>query len=161
MKTYLVKNKHQFIGPLVILALVLFVYAVYAPGRYGMFLLDDYANLGPLAQVQNLNNVDGLLRYLFSDAGGTPADRWLSKLSFLINDATWPSHPFGFKHTNILIHIINGLLIISLVLRLMRITGHEERISQIVALFTGSLWLLHPLNVSTTLYVVQRMAERY
>ncbi len=159
LKIHAASNKQNLIGPLVVLLLVFLVYAIYAPGKQGTFLLDDYANLSNLVQVQSFSNTDGLLRYLFSDTMGIPAERWLSKLSFLINDTTWPSHPLGFKHTNILIHIINGLLIVWLVLRLMRMTEHEERISQIVALFTGSLWLLHPLNVSTTLYVVQRMTE--
>ena len=159
LKIHLASNKQNLIGPLAVLVLVFIVYAIYAPGKQGTFLLDDYANLSNLVQVQSISNTDGLLRYLFSDTMGIPAERWLSKLSFLINDTTWPSHPLGFKHTNILIHIINGLLIIWLVLRLMRITAHEEKISQIVALFTGSLWLLHPFNVSTTLYVVQRMTE--
>ena len=159
MKAHFPSDLYKLTGPIAILVLVFIVYAIYAPGRHGTFLLDDYANLLNLVQVQSFTNIDGLLRYLFSDNIGVPADRWISKLTFLINDTTWPSHPFSFKHTNILIHIINGLLIIWLVLRLMRLTKHEELTSQMVAILTGAIWLLHPFNVSTTLYVVQRMTE--
>ena len=144
------------VGPVVPILLVFLVFAVYAQGRYGGFILDDYANIGTIGRAAQ--GIDGIIRYVFDDAYGSPG-RWLSKLSFLIDSPSWPSDAFRFKQNNILLHILNGLLVIWAFLCLMRLLGHSEHMSQAVALILGTLWLLHPLNVSTALYVVQRMTE--
>lgn len=144
------------IGPVLIVVVVFVVFTIYAPGRYGGFLLDDYANIGPMSQVDQ--GIEGFIRYIFSGAYGSP-DRWLSKLSFFIDSPSWPSDAYRFKQNNILFHILNGLLVIWVFLCLMRSLGHTERSSQAVALILGTLWLLHPLNTSTALYIVQRMTE--
>lgn len=136
--------------------LILVTYAVYKPGLQSPFLLDDNATLGGITQVGDLGNTEGILRYLFSNGTGY-LTRPFSKLSFLVDATTWPVGPKSFKRTNILLHILNGLLVISLILRLARHLGWRNEICVAVALITGALWLLHPLNVSTTLYVVQRM----
>ncbi|MFC1680185.1 hypothetical protein ACFL1S_00100 [Pseudomonadota bacterium] len=146
----------NILGPILVVFLVFVVFSIYAPGRYGGFLLDDYVNIGPMSQVEQ--GFDGLVRYIFSGAYGSP-DRWLSKLSFLLDSPSWPSDAYRFKQNNILLHILNGLLVIWVFLCLMRNMGHTERVSQFVALTLGALWLLHPLNTSTALYVVQRMTE--
>jgi len=146
----------NILGPILVFVLVFAAFSIYAPGRYGGFLLDDYVNIGPMSQVEQ--GFDGFVRYIFSGAYGSP-DRWISKLSFLIDSPSWPSDAFRFKQNNILLHILNGVLVIWVFLSLMRLMGHSERMSQAVALILGALWLLHPLNVSTALYVVQRMTE--
>ena len=152
----MVVRLENILGSILILVLVLVAFGIYAPGRYGDFLLDDYANISSLGQVEQ--GLDGLVRYLFSDIYGG-SNRWLSKLSFLVDTTVWPAEAFRFKQNNILLHILNGLLIIWAFLRLMRMLGHSERSSQITALVLGAIWLLHPLNVSTALYIVQRMTE--
>ena len=138
----------NILGPILIVILVSVVFGIYAPGRYGDFLLDDYVNISPLSQVEQ--GLDGMVRYLFSDVYGG-SNRWLSKLSFLIDTTAWPAEPSRFKQNNILFHILNGLLVIWVFLRLMRMTGHSERTGQIVSLALGAIWLLHPLNTSTAL----------
>ncbi|NOZ54607.1 MAG: hypothetical protein GXP08_15980 [Gammaproteobacteria bacterium] len=79
--------------------------------------------------------------------------------SFLINDQYWPGNPWFYKYTNLLIHIIIGLVLFILVSRTLKISQYSEKNSQTVALFVSAIWLVHPLNISTTLYVIQRMTQ--
>ncbi|WP_372987685.1 tetratricopeptide repeat protein [Marinobacter sp.] len=79
--------------------------------------------------------------------------------SFLLNDAAWPSVPWSFKKTNLLLHLLVGLLVYLVAYHVARHElNYSERRAFYISLFSASLWLLHPMNVSTVLYVVQRMA---
>ena len=81
-------------------------------------------------------------------------------LSFLLDDNTWPSHAPWFKKTNLLIHVLCGLLLCWATLLLMRnLETVNEGQAQWIAVLACALWMLHPYMVSTTLYVVQRMAQ--
>ncbi len=131
---------------------------LYWPGLGSDFLLDDHPNLAPLAGVGTPPSIHGILDFV-SSVHSKPFGRPLALLSFLLNDTTWPSHPHSFKYTNLLIHLINGLLLAWLVLKLMRAMGREESISVAVAVGTAAFWLLHPFNVSTVLYAIQRMTQ--
>jgi Tfp pilus assembly protein PilF len=79
-------------------------------------------------------------------------------LSFLANARNWPADPYPFKCTNLLIHLANGLLLTLLLQRLGRMTLGASNIDRagLAAVLAAAFWLLQPLLVSTTLYVVQR-----
>ena len=132
---------------------------VYWPGVHGPFLLDDFANLDQLGKLGGVRNWDTFYLYVFSNNSGV-GGRSLSMLSFLLNDNNWPSDPYSFKYTNLLLHLLNGVLLTWLIDRLLlaRDPQRNDALAARVALLTAALWLLHPFNVSTTLYVVQRMA---
>ena len=62
----------------------------------------------------------------------------------------------GGKKVNIVLHLLNGALVIWLfwwLFRYIDVPGYR-----ILAVLLGGGWILHPLLVSTVLYVVQRMA---
>ncbi|HEV2539614.1 MAG TPA: tetratricopeptide repeat protein [Frateuria sp.] len=136
--------------------------AAYAPGLHGSFLFDDFANLPTLGATGPVDNAASFWRYITSGTAD-PTGRPLALLSFLIDAQDWPADPFFFKRTNLVLHLLNGLLLFLLLLRLGRaLTVNRPpsvctRADVAAALGTG-LWLLHPLFVSTTLYVVQREA---
>ncbi len=137
--------------------LLLSAYLVYARGLSGGFLFDDYATLPKLSEYGQLTRPRVLAFYVLGsghDFGGRP----LAHLSFLIDDYAWPSEPGPFKRTNILLHLLAGSLVLWLGLLIGRARGLGERTAAWGALLGAALWLLHPLWVSTTLYVVQRMA---
>jgi protein O-mannosyl-transferase len=149
----------RHILPSCVFILVLFLtFFVYLPGLSGPFLFDDYVILPSLEQYGKLDNWSSLKLYLFSGNSG-PLGRPLSLLSFLIDGTTF-SHPERFKFTNLIIHLLNGCLLFILVLKLENIRTYGNNPVRImwVALLLSSFWLLHPFNISTTLYVVQRMA---
>jgi len=86
-----------------------------------------------------------------------PAGRPISMATFLLDREAWPDDPARFKRTNVLLHLLCGLLLGWLALQCARaLKLGAERASWLATLASG-LWLLHPLWVSTTLYVVQRM----
>lgn len=160
MKSLLIFNNNFFIFKgLIFLLIILLTLVVYWPGLRGPFLLDDFANLDALGKFGGVRNWETFKLYLLGNTSG-PSGRFLSLLSFLINDNNWPSDPFSFKYTNLLLHLLTGVLLAWLIYRLMLSLAAERREQRaaLVALLTAALWLLHPFQVSTTLYIVQRMA---
>lgn len=89
-------------------------------------------------------------------------------MSFAVNYATTGDFIGAYKITNLAIHIINGLLVFAF-LRLLLVAYSrlaEQQIKIRSAIFTpmvaalaASIWLLHPLNLTSVLYVVQRMTS--
>lgn len=132
---------------------------VYWPGLSGGFLFDDYPNLDGMANYGGVVGWESFRAFVFSGWSG-PTGRPISLASFLLDDNTWPSHAPWFKQTNLLIHILCGLLLCWSCLLLVRnLKTVSENQSQYIAVLACALWLLHPYMVSTTLYVVQRMAQ--
>jgi protein O-mannosyl-transferase len=58
-----------------------------------------------------------------------------------------------------MVHLINGALVFWLSLLLCRATRRTSRETACIALSTTALWMLAPLQVSTVLYVIQRMTS--
>jgi len=131
---------------------------VYMPGLHGGFLFDDYPNLEELGSYGGVVNWETLRAFVFNGSSG-PTGRPVSLLSFLLNDNTWPSQAAYFKPTNLLIHIACGLSLFWATLLLLRFYAIDERKALWMALLSTALWVLHPYFVSTTLYIVQRMAQ--
>jgi hypothetical protein len=148
-------------------ALAIAVLAVYWPGLAGGFAFDDYqvivANrtLAPASW-----SLAALLDALTSAAHTGPLGRPLAMFSFALNRALSGADAFGFKFVNLCIHALNALLVYA-VLKLLipHLRGglpnsqrvDTDRVAHRLALFTAACWALHPLNVTSVLYVVQRM----
>jgi len=130
---------------------------VYAPGLQGSFVFDDFANLPALGSQGPIVDGSSLLRYLTSGKAD-PTGRTLSMASFLIEARDWPADPFPFKRDNLLLHLLNGALLALLLLRLGIAMGVAPLQARFAAGFGAAAWMLHPLFVSTVLYVVQREA---
>ncbi|MBF0428827.1 MAG: hypothetical protein HQL94_07890 [Magnetococcales bacterium] len=114
-------------------------------------------NLGGLQQIQiqpSLNNV----LYFVGNSEASLLSRPISMLSFALQYDAWPE-PKEFKFVNLNIHLLNGCLIFWVFLRLGRLILSDERKIQSLALSTAAIWMIHPLNLSTTLYVIQRMTQ--
>lgn len=145
-------------------AIFLFQFAViaglvYLPGISGGFLFDDYPNLDAMGHLSGVTNWETFHAFVFSGWSG-PTGRPISLASFLLDDNTWPSHAPWFKQTNLYIHLLCGLLLCWATLLLARnLKSVTEQQAQWIAVLACALWMLHPYMVSTTLYVVQRMAQ--
>ena len=144
--------------PLSLLALLLLAgWWAYQPGLSGAFLFDDFKNLGQLGDYGRVRDWPSLLLYVTA-GDADPTGRPLAMLSFLLDADDWPADPEPFKYTNILLHLLNGLLLAWLLLWLGRRLRLAPGRAAAAALLAAVLWTLHPLWVSTTLYVVQREA---
>ena len=142
-----------------LILLMLVVSLIYGPGLAGGFLFDDYPNLEVMGHYGGVSSWEAFRAFVFSGWSG-PSGRPIALASFLVDDNTWPSHASSFKKTNLLIHLLCGLLLCWATLQLLRnLKSLDERQAQWVAVLTCAFWLLHPYMVSTTLYVVQRMAQ--
>ncbi len=130
---------------------------VNAPGVQGGFLLDDAANLTRLTQFGPVQDWDSLLLALSSGSAG-PTGRPVALLSFLLNSTATPESAIAYKITNVALHAVNALVLFWLLILLSRAFHPEPQRVIGVALFGAAFWAMHPLWVSTTLYVVQRMA---
>lgn len=138
-----------------ILVLTVFVYWA---GLQGNFLFDDYPNLQDLGTYGVIDSWDKVRNFISNGFSG-PTGRPISLLSFLIDANTWPASPYSFKYTNLMIHLLNGVLLYWAILLLLKNYNYKESKSIWIALVASAIWLLHPYFVSTTLYVVQRMAQ--
>lgn len=142
---------------LLFLVLMGLTFAAYWPGLGGPFLLDDWGTLPKLGAYGPVDNFTTFVSYITSGAAG-PTGRPLALLSFLIDAQNWPAGPWPFKLTNVLLHLANGALLAWLLVELSLARGLDRRKAAWVGCLAAGLWMAHPLLVSTTLYVVQRMA---
>ncbi len=138
--------------------LIALVLIIYWPGINGPFLLDDFSNLNSLGNGGGVNSWNNFISFVFGNVSG-PTGRPVSMLSFLIDAQDWPPHIASFKYTNILIHLLAGLTLCWVLSLLFAYLELSRQYSGYLALLVSALWLLHPLNSSTTLYVVQRMTQ--
>lgn len=137
-----------------LLAMLLAV-AMYWTGLHGSFLLDDETNFAAVPEW--LAGRTSLAEVLQSGEGmfGRP----LSMASFALSAWLGGYTPFAFKVGNLLVHLACGALLYLLIGRMAcrdeRLRAHASAIAALVS----AAWLLHPLQVSTVLYTVQRMAQ--
>jgi protein O-mannosyl-transferase len=152
-----VKSVAARLPALLPLALMALAFWALAPGLSGGFLFDDHVNLPALGDYGGVRSGQTLALYLTSGLGDV-IGRPLSLLSFLADATNWPAAPAPFLRTNILLHLLNGLLLYSVLLRLARERRLDSLHARLAAVFGAGAWLLHPLFLSTTLYIVQREA---
>lgn len=146
------------VWPFLALALVLILtFVVYMPGLQGDFLFDDFGNLPALGATGSVNHWPAFWRYITSGIAD-PTGRPLTLLSFLLDAHDWPASPYPFKRTNLVLHLLNGALLFVLLSKLGRSLHYDGYRARFAAVLGSALWLLHPLLVSTTLYIVQREA---
>ncbi len=146
----------------VLLSSLLITLLIYLPGISGGFAFDDYANI--LAN-DNLRperlTFGSILQAGWSGSAG-PLKRPLPMMSFAINFATTGGSAAAFKFTNLAIHLTNGILLFVLLRSLLsakcRGRGDARPLNAaMVAAAASAIWLVHPLNLTSVLYVVQRM----
>ena len=130
----------------------------YWPGLYGPFMLDDYTSIGPLGNLGSVSTWESFNAFVFGGTAG-PTGRPVTLLTFLIDGNTWPTDPFPFKRTNLVIHLLNGALLGVLTRQVLTLLDFDRKTVSWLALVSAAAWMLHPFLVSTTLYAVQRMAQ--
>ncbi|MCG6871367.1 MAG: hypothetical protein LJE84_03670 [Gammaproteobacteria bacterium] len=128
------------------------------PGLSGGWLLDDVPSLGPLRQLHAHPGFGQLTLYLTSTETSR-LGRIIPMLSFAAQYYAWPVSPSTFKHVNLMLHLLNGCLLFWLLLRIQRLRLPLAPDRLLVPALAAFLWLAHPLQVSTVMYVVQRMAQ--
>ena len=153
-------NSKLFIKFIILLFLILISFIVFDNGFSGGFIFDDYPNIvdNYLLKITSLS-FDSLSQAYHSGIGGS--NRPLSMLSFGINYYFSQLNPYYYKVTNVSIHLINAFSVSFLFYLLFNTTSHSKEADKTqlfyISLFISTLWLFHPYNLSTVLYIVQRM----
>jgi hypothetical protein len=172
-------SRHRRTSWWLLLAAFALTIAVYWPGLSGGFLFDDYPNI---VENQGVQPHDASFSSLVGAALSSPSSEFkrpLSSLSFAANYLATGLDPYWMKLTNLVIHLLNGLLIFLLTRALLCSTpvgAHPVRESStwieelsrtgcaptggrtgIIAALVAAGWMLLPINLTGVLYVVQRM----
>lgn len=142
--------------------LCVIVFAAYLPGLQGGFFFDDSPNivLNDGIKIKHLDAIS-LKQAAFSSSSSL-LGRPISMASFALNYYFSGLSPSAFKLTNLLIHLLNALCIFILsifIFRQVALPTSDPRNIRWAALAVASAWVLHPLNLTSVLLVVQRMTS--
>ena len=133
---------HVLVG---LLIAAFFLAEVYQPAIRGPFLFDD--NYLPFAQ---------------PDYKDFPLRDWLIgarptlMFSYWLNYQASGSDPFTYHVANVFLHLLNGLLIFFAVRRILSRVSEVAWARELMAAFSGAVFLLHPLQTEAVAYVASR-----
>ncbi len=145
----------------------------FLPGISGPFIFDDFPNIvaNNELRIQRLS-LDELYRAAYSFPAVSQIQRPLAYISFALNGyfAGGFDDSAPFKLTNLFIHIVNSLLIFWMLQIVLKRYARSSPDSPPDTLFTSNtvvllaaaislLWFIHPIQITSVLYVVQRMAS--
>ncbi|PVZ71855.1 hypothetical protein [Pelagibaculum spongiae] len=138
------------------LVIVAAIFLFLISGVTGPFMLDDFPNiLHNPAVLWGEFSFANVVNAIASSPSGI-INRPLPVLSFGITYWLFGIDATAFKLINFVIHIANALLVYSLVKHLCRLLPEKLR-QQNLAFWIALIWALHPLQISSVFYVVQRM----
>lgn len=143
--------------PVAVIGLLLACLLVFGPGLSGGFLFDDFPNIvtNPRIQMQSVD-WDSIWRAAQAYAPGLYG-RPLATIGFAFDFAMGGKDPWGYKVHSLLVHLVNALLVLALVKRLLALAAPRTPWPAWAALAITLLWAIHPIQVSSVLYIVQRM----
>ena len=148
-----------------LMSAVVLTIAVYLPGLGGDYMFDDMPNLLENHWLEfETPDFDSLYSAALSSGSG-PLRRPVSMLSFALNRHFFGLNPYSFKVINLVIHLLTGLALFVLGRMLVRVYRQHHRpelaesVTTWLPLAVTALWLVHPLNLSSVLYIVQRMTS--
>lgn len=153
---HLNERTHPWLPWLLLALAVVATAAVYWHGLSGSWLFDDYPNI---VDNQGVQPTHADLASLVSAALSSPASEFkrpLASLTFALNYLAGGLSPFGWKLTNLLIHLLNGLLVFTLARLLTGTADADSSSTDVTAALIAAGWMLLPINLTGVLYVVQR-----
>ena len=119
------------------------------------FVFDDLRNVRDNAAIRWLEpSVENLRRAAFE----SPTPRAVANVSFALNYWAGGYDVRGYHAVNVLLHALNGVLVMGLALATYRRAGSLAPESMtLAAALAGLLFVAHPLHIQSVSYVVQRM----
>ncbi|MDR2875868.1 MAG: hypothetical protein LBV44_08080 [Methylobacillus sp.] len=152
------KFKPSFLVAVVLLLIV----AVYLPGLHSGFLFDDYPNIldNTALDIPSLTPTELWHAMLSSNAG--PLKRPVAMLTVTLNHYFYGLNPQAYIVTNITIHLLAALAVFVFTWLVAK-TLNRQRDMPITpfhfALIVMLIWGLHPYNLTSVLYIIQRMTS--
>ncbi|MFA5155971.1 MAG: hypothetical protein WC532_01080 [Candidatus Omnitrophota bacterium] len=126
---------------------------VFAGGMNNGFVFDDKALIVHNPFIKSLKLLPevfnrGIYDHWITAAPFNRMYRPLQTLSYWLDYRLWGLDPFGFRLTNILLHLLNTILVYCLLSAIFK--AHKA------LPFTAILFLVHPLNAATAVYISAR-----
>jgi len=139
--------------------------AVYWPGLAGGWVFDDYPNIvdNPEIHITPGHSTLGAWVGSLLSSPSSFLRRPLASLTFSLNWYFGSGAPWAFKLTNVIIHLVNGVLLFCMLRALLRLlvlrtpNKFDNAATTRLALVVSVAWMLLPINLMAVLYVVQRM----
>ena len=153
--------RHRLAGVGVLFLGILMTLAIYWPGLQGAFFFDDYPNivLNPGVRLDTLSGES--IKQAFESGISGQFGRPVSQLAFALNFHFSGFDSFAFKLVNLVIHCLNGILIYLLAYQLLDSLRYKLKLTNagLCAALIAVAWLIHPIQLTSVLYVVQRMTS--
>lgn len=142
---------------LAITAVLVLAAGLYWPGLGGPFVLDDLQNIVDVYLPEKDWNS---FVYMITHNDSGMLGRVVSIVSFVLSGWQYDLEPWGYKLHNLLLHLLTGVVLFKVLERTLRLihTTAPPLNATVAAGVAAAFWLMHPLQVSTVLYVVQRMS---
>ena len=140
--------------------LALFGFAVRAPALQGELVWDDQylAHDNPFIK-SPLLILEAFRHYLFLDSFSAHY-RPVQNISFILDYMLWNTNTYGFHLTNVLLHVLSGILLYFLLRKLFVITcdafSNGCRAASLCAFVIALLWVVHPVHSAAVDYISGR-----
>src|SRR5437899_2249960 len=82
--------------------------------------------------------------------------RSLLFLTFMFNNWLGGQNVFGYHILNVVLHLLNGMLIFAIAVRIFRRIGAEETTARMYAFCAAAFFLVHPIQTESVTYVSSR-----
>ena len=126
------------------LAAFLVAFEVYGPALNGPFVYDDV-----YLPFMNPYYLDKSLK-VWANV------RPLLMASYWINYKQSGIEPYAYHWFNVFLHVLNSLLAYIVVRKFLAMAGESGWMRQVLAIFAGALFLLHPIQTESVAYVASR-----
>ena len=143
-----------------LVSLLILTASIYYPSLFGGFYHDDRPNLVFNKDVQiDILSIESIQKAATSSSAGTLL-RPISMASFALNYYFFGDDPFSFKLTNVFLHFITAIFVFLVTHKINNTVSNSRNNNSSFALaaVVATIWLIHPLHVSTVAYAIQRMA---
>jgi tetratricopeptide (TPR) repeat protein len=138
----------------------LFGFVVRAPALQGELVWDDQylAHDNPFIK-SPLLILEAFRHYLFLDSFSAHY-RPVQNVSFILDYMLWNTNTYGFHLTNVLLHVLSGILLYFLLRKLfviIRVSSSDEcQIASLTAFVIALLWVVHPVHSAAVDYISGR-----
>ena len=132
---------------------LIITFLIYSEGITAGLQFDDRVNLKGLAKISDITTA---IHFILNGNAG-PLGRPIALFTFALQGYAWPSSPEILLNWNILIHLLNGILVTWLALILSQTITSASKVKPEIGVLAGLIWLLSPILVSSSLFIIQRM----
>lgn len=144
------KKKIPAYGTIAAVALISYCNSFSVP-----FLLDDFGSISNNYAIQKLFDFAALWKFY--------ANRIVLYFTLSINYAIHDNGVEGYHITNLMIHILNGILFYMILKRMLTLSYFKGKLisqySTSVSVISAVLFVCHPIQVNAVTYIVQRTAS--